>query len=150
VNKKAQVAMEFLMTYGWAILVILIVIAVIISTGIFNPKIPNTCASISPVTCYDVKLDTSGTIFFTLTSSDTESALINQVTLNNPSIIPGTCTVQTNNIQNDIIQTFSCDLLGTGTLQEGIRFDATVSITYILLGGTNSHDISIKLSGTTE
>ena len=148
--KKSQVAMEFLMTYGWAILIILIVIAVIISTGVFNPKIPNTCTSVSPITCYDVKMDTNGNIFFTLTSSDTQSALINQVTLNNPVVSPGTCTPQPNNVQNDIIQSFNCDLLGTGTLQQGIRFDAAASITYILLGGTNSHDITIKFSGTTE
>ncbi len=35
--KKGQTAMEYLMTYGWAILIILIVGAVLAYYGIFNP-----------------------------------------------------------------------------------------------------------------
>jgi len=35
-SKKAQAAMEFLMTYGWAILVVLIVIGVFWQLGVFN------------------------------------------------------------------------------------------------------------------
>ena len=35
--KKAQGAMEFLMTYGWAILVVLLVIASLAYFGVLNP-----------------------------------------------------------------------------------------------------------------
>ncbi|MBL7160267.1 MAG: hypothetical protein ISS93_00240 [Candidatus Aenigmarchaeota archaeon] len=37
-NKKGQAAMEYLMTYGWAILIVIIVAAVLFSLGIFNPS----------------------------------------------------------------------------------------------------------------
>ncbi|MCL5680348.1 MAG: hypothetical protein M1465_03355 [Candidatus Marsarchaeota archaeon] len=37
-NKKAQSAMEYLMTYGWAILIIAIVLAALYSLGVFNPQ----------------------------------------------------------------------------------------------------------------
>ena len=42
--KKSQAAMEFLMTYGWAILVVLIVIGVFWQMGIFNTLfVPEKC-----------------------------------------------------------------------------------------------------------
>ncbi len=35
---KGQSAMEYLMTYGWAILIVIIVVAVLFSLGVFNPS----------------------------------------------------------------------------------------------------------------
>ncbi len=40
--KKAQAAMEYLMTYGWAILIVIIVAAALIALGIFNPATGHT------------------------------------------------------------------------------------------------------------
>ena len=37
-NKKSQSALEYMMTYGWAILIIVIVAAVLYSLGIFSPS----------------------------------------------------------------------------------------------------------------
>ncbi len=44
-NKKAQAAMEFLMTYGWAILVVLVVIGALAYFGVLNPTatLPEKC-----------------------------------------------------------------------------------------------------------
>lgn len=36
--KKGQAAAEYLVTYGWALLVLAVVIVVILSTGVFNPS----------------------------------------------------------------------------------------------------------------
>jgi len=41
-RKMAQSAMEFLMTYGWALLIIVIIIAVLFYLGILQPKTPNS------------------------------------------------------------------------------------------------------------
>ena len=38
VYKKGQSAVEYLMTYGWAILVLILVIGLLFSTGIFSPN----------------------------------------------------------------------------------------------------------------
>jgi hypothetical protein len=35
--RKAQAAMEYLMTYGWAILIVIIVAAALYALGVFNP-----------------------------------------------------------------------------------------------------------------
>ncbi len=37
-NKKGQSAMEYLMTYGWAILVIVVVVGALYAMGVFNPS----------------------------------------------------------------------------------------------------------------
>jgi len=37
-SKRAQAAMEFLMTYGWALLVVLIVIGALAFFGLLNPN----------------------------------------------------------------------------------------------------------------
>ncbi|MEM3418484.1 MAG: hypothetical protein QW285_05270, partial [Candidatus Nanoarchaeia archaeon] len=42
-KKKAQAALEYLMTYGWAILVIVIVIAALYALGVFTPKASVPC-----------------------------------------------------------------------------------------------------------
>jgi hypothetical protein len=36
--KKAQAAMEYLMTYGWAIIIVIIVAAALYALGLFNPQ----------------------------------------------------------------------------------------------------------------
>ena len=52
-NKKAQSAMEYLMTYGWAILIIAIVLAALFSLGIFSSSsfTGTTCIATSGFIC---------------------------------------------------------------------------------------------------
>ena len=48
-NKKSQVAMEFLMNYGWAILIVLIAIGALAYFGMFDIFRPDSCSSCSHV-----------------------------------------------------------------------------------------------------
>ena len=52
-ERKGQAAMEFLMTYGWAILAAIIVIGVLAYFGVFSPGkyAPNTCVVSAPFYC---------------------------------------------------------------------------------------------------
>jgi hypothetical protein len=54
-NKKAQAAMEFMMTYGWAILIILVVIGVISYLGVtsYNNYAPEKCELFPGLNCVD-------------------------------------------------------------------------------------------------
>ena len=56
--KKAQAAMEFLMTYGWAILVVLIAIAALAYFGVLNPGryLPSSCRLVPGLSCEDFKV----------------------------------------------------------------------------------------------
>jgi len=61
-QKKAQAAMEFLMTYGWALLVVLIAIGALAFFGVLNPSrfLPETCVLAPGFACIDFKVTVSG------------------------------------------------------------------------------------------
>ncbi|MFH1063875.1 MAG: hypothetical protein V1729_02225 [Candidatus Woesearchaeota archaeon] len=54
-KRKAQAAMEFLMTYGWAILVVLAAIGALAYFGVLSPDrfLPEKCTLPSGVACLD-------------------------------------------------------------------------------------------------
>jgi hypothetical protein len=60
--KKGQAALEFLMTYGWAILVVLVAIGALAYFGVLNPGayLPNTCLIGPGFSCDDFKVDGTG------------------------------------------------------------------------------------------
>lgn len=70
-RKKSQAALEYLVTYGWAILAIVIIAAVLWYLGFFNPAqysnpAGKECGGFSTVTCvdYTAKPPSSVTIVF--------------------------------------------------------------------------------------
>jgi len=57
-KNKGQTAMEYLMTYGWAILIIIVVVAALYAMGVFSIKGSVTC---SPCFSYFAFVDYSQT-----------------------------------------------------------------------------------------
>ena len=57
VNRKSQAALEFLMTYGWAILVVLVAVGALAYFGVLSPDkfLPAKCLLQSGITCIDHK-----------------------------------------------------------------------------------------------
>ena len=60
-TKKAQAAMEFLMTYGWALLVVLVAIGALAFFGVLNPGqfLPDQCTLFSGMSCTSYFADIS-------------------------------------------------------------------------------------------
>lgn len=60
-KNKGQAAMEFLMTYGWAILVVLIAIGALAYFGVLNPArfLPASCTLMPGLSCDSFKADLS-------------------------------------------------------------------------------------------
>jgi hypothetical protein len=58
VKKRGQAAMEFLMTYGWALLVVLIAIGALAFFGVLNPGqfLPSTCTIAPGISCDGFKV----------------------------------------------------------------------------------------------
>jgi hypothetical protein len=56
---KSQAAMEYLMTYGWAILIISLALGVLYSLGVLNPK--NFLPRVSPGSCFVFRPNGPGT-----------------------------------------------------------------------------------------
>ncbi|MFH1849193.1 MAG: hypothetical protein ABH879_03310 [archaeon] len=62
ISKRSQAAMEFLMTYGWAILVVLVVIGALAYFGVLNPQqfLPRKCQFAQGLVCMDHQLKSGG------------------------------------------------------------------------------------------
>ncbi len=60
-SRSAQAAMEFLMTYGWAILVVLAAIAALAYFGVLSPEkfLPEKCILQPGIACVSHKVETS-------------------------------------------------------------------------------------------
>ncbi len=69
--KRAQAAMEFLMTYGWAIMIVLMGIGALTYTGVLNPDIlvRDQCTLLSSFSCND----------FSITQSSIQLSLSNNI-----------------------------------------------------------------------
>lgn len=63
-TKKAQSALEYLMTYGWAILIIVIVGAALFALGVFNPSgsATMTMSEISDFQLVDATINQGGNV----------------------------------------------------------------------------------------
>ncbi|MEK6932692.1 MAG: hypothetical protein AABW56_02760 [Nanoarchaeota archaeon] len=156
-QKRGQAAIEFLTTYGWAILIILIVVGAIYSLNLFSPKVINKCDSVSPISCADIKIDTSNTVSLLLSASDVSNKPglkpnIVSVTLTTPEGY--TCNPPTNAIPLDRNILISCTLQGN-SLKEGRKFSGVALAQYVSQDTENlvpplKHNVEITFSGTVE
>jgi uncharacterized protein (UPF0333 family) len=81
-KKKGQAAMEYLMTYGWAILIVIIVVAALWAMGVFTVTSPVAC---SPCLSYFAFRDYQGGTL--LIVNGPESILIDNVSANNVDLL---------------------------------------------------------------
>ncbi len=74
---KAQAAMEFLMTYGWAILVVLIVIGALAYFGVLSPStlLPEKCTFPVSLTCSDFRVTGTGITLILLNGAGRDMAV---------------------------------------------------------------------------
>lgn len=140
-HKKAQAAMEFLMTYGWAILVVLVAIGALAYFGVLSPEklLPEKCiiSSGSGLFCDDfaATTDTVTIQFKNLLTDPVNVSSINVVNLP-AGVLDGGATdcVATNvgTVNSDALAqaAITCTGLATG---EKVKGDLT--ITFAKSGG---------------
>ncbi len=133
--KRAQAAMEFLMTYGWAILVVLVAIGALAYFGVLSPEkiLPEKCV-ISPgsgLFCdkFNVVAGNPGTITLRIKNS-----LSDDVTIKATSSTIGSCAVQSD-VAVSADGTADVSFTGTGcTLSSGDKLKEDLKITYDIGG----------------
>jgi len=130
-EKKGQASMEFLMTYGWAILAAVLAIGVLAYYGVFSPSksLPDICTLSAPFGCDEYQVNATGvTIILQNGGGDT-------VMLNNFSIEGcGHDDSSYTNISDGSSQTiFMACSQTTGT-----KFSGKITIDYLRSGKTIS------------
>jgi hypothetical protein len=101
-DQKAQSAMEYLVTYGWAILIIGIVLAALFYIGVFNPSSlsENQCILPADFGCVNAQMLPNG-LLTTVIQQETPSTITvtavgcntNQTTANMNTITPTTLPI---------------------------------------------------------
>jgi len=94
-HTKSQAALEFLTTYGWAFLVILIMIGTLAYFGILNPSkiLPNRCNFGAEFQCLDYQISsTSGTFKLRLKNNVGEPIDTSSINLSTESTTAYICT----------------------------------------------------------
>jgi hypothetical protein len=82
---KTQSAMEYLMTYGWAILIIALVVGVLYTLGLFNPSsmAPSYCVfNGGAFLCKNFSISSSGYLSLTLISTIPAPINVTQIACN--------------------------------------------------------------------
>ena len=136
-NKKAQAAMEFLTTYGWAILILIIIIVALANLGVFKgPRTPNSCTSAPPISCSDVSLSAAGILDLNMAAEGTQVATIAATGV---SVTIGPTTYTSTSVAGTLRDTLSKistdDLNGVVDFTAGSKFKGTVTVSYTVQGG---------------
>ena len=152
--KKAQAAMEFLMTYGWAILVVLIAIGALAYFGVLSPGkfLPQSCTLAPGFACSDFTvtntLDANGadvvvavrngagsqatSVTFTVTPQGGSACVAAPTGYTAPTTIAEGA---------DATFKFDCGAAGAN-YNEGDRFKAALTMVYTFSGQSLSHTVT--------
>ncbi len=129
--KRGQSAMEFLMTYGWAILIVIIVLSSLYFLGVFSPKTPNNCNIQAPFVCSDFKALDNGVVFV-IGAGKISSGTVDSVTVNGQE-----CDIIDNTLDANQKQEVKC----SGVDMNG-KVSANIEISYTLPNSNIEHVIN--------
>jgi uncharacterized protein (UPF0333 family) len=163
--RRGQAAMEFLMTYGWAILVVLAAIGALAYLGVLNPSnlVQGRCSSGGDITCNDAGVTAgaanAGLVTMDITASrDIEVSDASVTTKGGSEItacsdassgvifaVGGTAATpaskQTVNQGERLNFVFRC----AEAITDGQRMDADVTINYNLVGSSIAKTATISI-----
>ena len=158
-NKKGQAAMEFLMTYGWAILVVIAAIAALAYFGVLDPAklLPERCQSSAGMDCIDYATVQPTQIDFTLRNNLAFDIVVYELELTTTctteqaaagvdgayvTITGGVSNVTVNNNQIVKIRYSGC----SGLTAES-KFDDSAVVWYQNTESGQPHPVSVDIRG---
>ena len=92
--KKSQSALEYLTTYGWALIAIAVAIAALTYFGVFNPKklLPDRCIFKAGFVCEAYKIGSDGTFNLRLKNNLGEIINVTNITIESETVNIFSCT----------------------------------------------------------
>ncbi len=128
-NHKSQSALEYMMTYGWAILVIVIVAAVLYSLGIFSPSSSLSTTVTGFANLGTVNAVCLGGTSFTISMGDSTGYPINVTEINLTSSSGKTTYSPNILIQPNSIQTVTVP--SSSLCTSGARYSVSAVVSYL-------------------
>ena len=152
-KRRGQAALEFLTTYGWAFMIILVMIGALAYFGVLNPRnlIPDSCSVQAGFTCGDYMIDaTGGTINLILVNNLGRAVDVSDVEFTNAGITAGTCAFAPNMAIADGAR-FTAACTNSTTLVAGEKMKLGFSFTYQnSVGGDFDHVVSGTVTATAQ
>ncbi|MBU1198738.1 MAG: hypothetical protein KKF46_02230, partial [Nanoarchaeota archaeon] len=139
--RKGQAALEFLTTYGWAFLVILIMIGALAYFGVLNPSglLPARCTFSPEISCIEHEVDSTGLLKFRFRNNVGSMATFNFSAEEISSGAQGWC-INYSNVRAGRIEEVNCTFSTTFPAGDKIKFE--VNAFYTKAGG--SYDVPVK------
>lgn len=141
---RGQAAMEYIVTYGWAFLVILVAIGALAYFGVINPSmfLPGRCTVSGGFSCLQYKV-TATQVQLGIQNNlgvDADQVSISLFSADctgsgepAPAVLAYTAVQNGAPVNGTALPTFTCDLVGK------TRMKGTFSITYVKSGESLSH-----------
>lgn len=150
--KKSQIALEFLSTYGWALLVITLTVSTLYYFGVFDfaKFLPQKCLFPSQFKCSDFSLMPSE-VRIKLTNNLGEDVKVTSMQITNDAVTPISCTAPS--VPFDWTATTDKDLSFTGCSGGGYitnqRTELKITMSYYAINTPSKpvHIISGKING---
>ncbi|HLC61035.1 MAG TPA: hypothetical protein VJJ52_06425 [Candidatus Nanoarchaeia archaeon] len=151
-SRKSQAALEFLTTYGWAFLVILIMIGTLAYFGILNPSkvLPSRCNFGAEFQCQDYQISASANTFkLRLKNGVGEPVSISAVTLGSEGSTAYSCTLTSPTLPYSLVAGNTTDFSwgtcnsATAGFVGGDKGKVLITVTYnsLVSGGTYSRQV---------
>jgi len=155
-KRKSQAALEFLTTYAWAFLVILIMVGALAYFGILRPNklLPDRCNFGAEVGCLDYSISSGGGLNLRLKNNIGEAIKVVSVSIDTESGSYGCtdATTLTGDWSSDVIKEptwTGCDATNAGFVA-GDKAKVLVTINYYALksGSTYGHEVAGEIFAT--
>ncbi|HLD12893.1 MAG TPA: hypothetical protein VJB87_04855 [Candidatus Nanoarchaeia archaeon] len=140
-SKRGQAALEFLMTYGWAILIVLIAIGALAYFGVLNPQrlLPKSCTVVPGISCDDFIVTAGGTGTVILRNGGAKA--LNSWKLN-VETVAGTCTaIGWSGTDWPTGEQLSCAFTGLTSGVKGDGYSEDLIFNYTDKGSTIAHSV---------
>ncbi len=133
-NNRAQAALEFLMTYGWALLIVLVAIGVLAYFGVLSPArfLPQQCTLPPGFGCTDFRIQSSPSVLTVILQNGIGDVL-SSVSMGYDASPTLSCSVAAGAsgfILNDGSTTTVTMPLSACSLTAGARFKAVLILNY--------------------
>ena len=149
---KSQAALEFLTTYGWAFLVILIMIGTLAYFGILSPSkiLPGRCTFGSEFQCLDYQISATGNTFkMRLKNNVGEPIDVSAITLSSEGTTAYSCTTppaMSSGWKSADVKELSWSVCNSGAagIISGEKGKVLVTITYNSVSSGPSYSKEVK------
>lgn len=162
-KKKGQVAIEYLVSYGWALLGLMLLIAVLFSFGAFNVSnnLPERCELGRGFVCEDffirpdlvavyfshaqANIKSLSAVNLSSNNNNFESCNVSRDSINGPNFSKNGDAYEINSTYDLLV--ISCSPVESAWAVEGARVNMQIDFNYGLRGDPNIKELSGTLNG---